>query len=52
MAYGDRMTIGIKDFGRKVVIEVQRGKIKQVNTRKVTIDYPDDENRNKKLKKG
>jgi hypothetical protein len=52
MAYGDRLTISIKDFGKKVVIEAKRGKIKlDKSERKATINYKDDENRNKKLKK-
>jgi hypothetical protein len=52
MAYGDRMTISIKDFGRKVVIEAKRGKIKlNKSARKATIDYLDDENRNKPIRK-
>jgi hypothetical protein len=52
MAHGDRMTIRIKDFGRKAVIEANRGKIKlDKNKRKATIDCIEDENRDKALKK-
>ena len=55
MAYGDRLTISIKDFGKRVVIEAKRGKIeldKKDPKHRATINYKDDENRNKKLKKG
>jgi hypothetical protein len=41
MAYGDRMTLEIKDFGRKVVISVSRGKIVCRNNKKATITYSD-----------
>jgi hypothetical protein len=51
MANGDRLTIRIKDFGRKVVIEAKRGKIiLDKSKQKATIKYIDDENRNKELK--
>jgi hypothetical protein len=52
MAYGDRMALSIKEFGRKVVITVNRGHIKELpKARKITILYPDDETRNRKLQK-
>lgn len=42
MAYGDRMTLEIKDFGRKVVIQVKRGKTEvSKHGKKVTISYHD-----------
>jgi len=42
MAYGDRMTIGIKDFGRKVEITVRRGKIIEApGLKKITVVYKD-----------
>jgi hypothetical protein len=52
MARNDRMSLNIKEFGRKVVITVNRGQIKELpKAKKITILYFDDENRNKKLKK-
>jgi hypothetical protein len=39
MAYGDRMTLRIKDFGRKVVIDVHRGQIQPPQNNKVTIVF-------------
>jgi hypothetical protein len=42
MAYGDRMTISIKDFGRKVEIGVKRGKILELpKAKKITVLYAD-----------
>ena len=46
MAYGDRMTIGIRDFGRKVEITVRRGKIVEApELKKITVVYADDPTR-------
>jgi len=42
MAYGDRMTIGITDFGRRVEITVKRGKIVEApELKKITVVYAD-----------
>jgi hypothetical protein len=42
------MTLQIKDFGEKVVITLNRGKIRELpKAKKITILYPDDETRNK-----
>jgi hypothetical protein len=42
MAYGDRFTLSIKDFGRRVLITVNRGKIVSSKNRKMaTITYVD-----------
>ena len=52
MAYGDRMALSIKEFGRKVVITLNRGRIKELpKAKKITILYPDDETRGSKLQK-
>jgi hypothetical protein len=46
--YGDRCTIFIKNFGRKIVIRVHRGKAQLSRDQKtIIINYPDDETRNK-----
>ena len=59
MAYADRFTVTTKDFGRKVLIKVHRGTVEFTYAGKprrspapftLTIDYPDDENRGRKLK--
>ena len=51
MAFGDRLTLSIKDFGRRVVIEAKRGKGIELSEDKktATIHYDDDENRGKRL---
>jgi hypothetical protein len=42
MAYGDRFVLEVKDFGRKVVINVKRGKAECSNNgKRVTITYTD-----------
>ncbi len=42
MAYGDRMALEVKEFGRKIVVEVKRGKAKlSKNGKKLTITYHD-----------
>jgi hypothetical protein len=47
MAYGDRFSMQIKDFGRKVVITVNRGVAKCSDDGKlVTITYKDAKVRN------
>jgi hypothetical protein len=52
MVFGDRMALTIKEFGRRVVITVNRGKVKvSANKKKITITYLDDENRGKKIRK-
>ncbi len=50
MAFGDRLNISIKDFGRRVVITARRGTIELSDDRKTaTVNYRDDETRRKKL---
>lgn len=42
MPYGDRFTLAVKDFGRKVVIKVNRGHAEvSQNGKLVTIKYND-----------
>jgi hypothetical protein len=42
MAYGDRFNLSVKDFGRKVLITVNRGKIVSSRDGKTaTITYTD-----------
>jgi hypothetical protein len=42
MAHGDRLKLEIKNFGEKVVIVVNRGKIEcSPNNKKATITYTD-----------
>jgi hypothetical protein len=42
MAYGDRLSMTVKDFGRKVVIKVNRGvAVCSPNGKLVTITYKD-----------
>jgi len=42
MAYGDRFTLAVKDFGRKVVVKVNRGCAEVSKDGKlVTITYED-----------
>lgn len=54
MAFGDRLILSIKDFGRRVVIEAKRGKEIELSEDKktATIRYDDDENRGKRLPRG
>jgi len=50
--YGDRMYLSIKEFGRRVVITLNRGRIKELpKVKKITILYPDDETSGSKLQK-
>ncbi len=46
MAYGDRMTLKIREFGRKIEITVQRGTITRCNDRMAMIEYHDSPVRN------
>jgi|GEM_PF-5665606 len=49
MAYGDRFTLTVKDFGRKVEIKVNRGTaVCTQNGKKVTITYKDSPTRKTK----
>jgi hypothetical protein len=42
MPYGDRFSLTVKDFGRKIVIKVNRGKAEvSDNGKLVTIEYKD-----------
>jgi hypothetical protein len=51
MAYGDRFTMDVKDFGRKVVITLKRGKaVCTENGKRVTISYEDSSVRGPKKK--
>ena len=51
MGYGDRMALVVKDFGRHVVIDIQRGKTKlSKNGKRLTISYDDGPNRGKKIR--
>jgi hypothetical protein len=45
-AYGDRMTLRITDFGRKILIKVKRGTITCKNDKEATIVYKDSPVRN------
>lgn len=50
MDYGDRFKMTVKEFGQKVVIELNRGKaVCSKDGKTVTIKYPDDGNRGRKL---
>src|SRR5215831_10494570 len=46
-AYGDRCTISIKNFGRKIVIAVHRGTILKASGNRIEIAYHDAKTRNK-----
>jgi hypothetical protein len=46
MAYGDRMTMRIRDFGKSIEITVQRGKIEYQGDKKAIIKYHDSPVRN------
>jgi hypothetical protein len=49
MAYGDRLSITVKDFGRKIVIKVNRGTAVCTQRGKlVTITYKDSPSRKPK----
>jgi hypothetical protein len=46
MAYGDRMTMRIRDFGQKVEITLQRGNFVYQGDKKAIIEYQDSPVRN------
>ena len=51
MAYDDRFRLLVREFGRKTVIELNRGKAEVSEDQKtVTITYPDSQTRKAKKK--
>jgi hypothetical protein len=46
MAYGDRMTLKVKEFGRRIEIRVQRGTITRCSETMAIIEYHDSPVRN------
>jgi hypothetical protein len=51
MAYNDRFRMVVKEFGREIVIELNRGKAEVSDDKKtVTITYPDAATRKHKKK--